>query len=723
MNIPIKILLPMCDAKYDVFVSLITNLIGRVKLDEHPEDNALKVGLKGEKFAVELADLTDAWFESSSIVQRIRRNNLLGYWSIAHFPVVGKKFFGLKWEPPQREELEIVGSEEKMCAEEIDDFVSKKLKLRLIELSVSQSTLQKLRLFVVDIPADAGKRNQSSIPPGMMSYEIDDHRAGDFWQLIKLGLPKMSGPQRQSKREIESSVSPSMDPIHASLREIREEIGQLSDFVRSALTTRNYESVSSQDSLHVIVLSQKEEITQLKESARSLLASKENLSADVLALKEQNKRQSELISALQVGVESTSKLKIQAEHDLATNVTAVEAAKDTIDYHIAENRKLVDESYILKQEVDSMKQKIAKLESKNRNDLAQAESEKQDMVKENGNLKEMLVQLESGSSRMTCEVNDLRSSTVALNAENQRLRNEFNENQIAIEGAKLEIAFHIEENRKLLEERQFFIAEIDLTKQKVAKLETKNQDEVALLKSENIDLNHRNRKLMEDLEKLRVEADSTVAELKRTFDEVHLSPIANTRKSDMETQTDIIEVEAVPAEVDGGGPNSTERNVDEMSKGTQKSCIADEENGTGTDLFWDNTVSKFEEASIESNVSGAASVGTKNPAQIKKDPFNSQSEFSTDDEVVTTLRPILQKLKFGWMTFQPKKNAKFVPGFVHPPDADGIPRAQKVTASGLVGDTKNTFFEFSENIPADRVDKAGVSSLKKLNARFNFSLV
>lgn len=98
-------------------------------------------------------------------------------------------------------------------------------------------------------------------------------------------------------------------------------------------------------------------------------------------------------------------------------------------------------------------------------------------------------------------------------------------------------------------------------------------------------------------------------------------------------------------------------------------------------------------------------------------------QLETEDVIVTECRDKLMKLKFGWATFQPTKTAKFSPVFVYPADPDGKERAQKVVASGYVADEKNEFFEFGENVPDERKNKAGKTALKRLNERFKFSLV
>lgn len=80
-------------------------------------------------------------------------------------------------------------------------------------------------------------------------------------------------------------------------------------------------------------------------------------------------------------------------------------------------------------------------------------------------------------------------------------------------------------------------------------------------------------------------------------------------------------------------------------------------------------------------------------------------------------------LRFGWMKFSQKKNAIAYPGFVHPPDKDGIPRAVTVTKPGYTTNVKNVFFDYKENIPEVEKGYLQRAALKELNANFGFSFV
>lgn len=91
-----------------------------------------------------------------------------------------------------------------------------------------------------------------------------------------------------------------------------------------------------------------------------------------------------------------------------------------------------------------------------------------------------------------------------------------------------------------------------------------------------------------------------------------------------------------------------------------------------------------------------------------------------DDPYVLECRDSLKNLQFGWMTFHPQKD-KFCPAFAHPPDLEGIRKAQKITANGCISKTKVKFFDFSECPPEEQKEKAEVAALKKFNKKFYFS--
>lgn len=84
-------------------------------------------------------------------------------------------------------------------------------------------------------------------------------------------------------------------------------------------------------------------------------------------------------------------------------------------------------------------------------------------------------------------------------------------------------------------------------------------------------------------------------------------------------------------------------------------------------------------------------------------------------------RPILLTLSFGWIKFNSTKTCTPCPGFVYPPDLDGIVRAQKITSNGYVTNTKNEFFGFQKDIPDKEKEKSQVAKLRLFNKKFGFT--
>lgn len=75
-------------------------------------------------------------------------------------------------------------------------------------------------------------------------------------------------------------------------------------------------------------------------------------------------------------------------------------------------------------------------------------------------------------------------------------------------------------------------------------------------------------------------------------------------------------------------------------------------------------------------------------------------------------------LKFGWMKFQTFKNAKFIPGFIHPPDEDGRRLAKWIVATGSLSSKKKEYFDFNENLPENQKERSQKSALRKFNEKF-----
>lgn len=182
--------MPICtEAKFDVFFNVVKSIIARSKLDVHYLDQALRSGLMADKVCIELEDMTTNWNELVSKEQQIRQFKILGYWAIENFPLLGKKMLGGSWKPPKRESFRIVENSKEIILSDadVDAFVLKKLKLRLLQLNLSKSTLGRLKQFIVDVPASISKNNEIQISPKIKSFDVHDECVTDCWKALKLG--------------------------------------------------------------------------------------------------------------------------------------------------------------------------------------------------------------------------------------------------------------------------------------------------------------------------------------------------------------------------------------------------------------------------------------------------------------------------------------------------------------------------------------------------------
>lgn len=187
------ILLPVCiESKVDIFLNILKCAVSRSKLDQHHLTRAFMSGTKGESFAVEMDDLTLSWKQLKSEDQRIRQSKILGFWAIVNFPSLQRKLFGETHQAPPRNDVSVVGNTE-IKADNIDDLVFPKMKLRVIELSVSGSTFHKLKHFV-KVPACVGVRrsNEISISRKMVSFDVDANFVESCWDALRCGEFSMS---------------------------------------------------------------------------------------------------------------------------------------------------------------------------------------------------------------------------------------------------------------------------------------------------------------------------------------------------------------------------------------------------------------------------------------------------------------------------------------------------------------------------------------------------
>lgn len=184
MTQPIYILLPVClEQNDDVFLDILKCTIARSKLNQGALD--LKLGMGSEKFSVSPEDLSLNWENHQTDVQKLRQSKLLGFWMVGNFPKLAGKIFWGSFDPPKRSDVVIVGNEQ-YSGDRIDSAIFEKMKLRIMELHLSWSTLEKLKHFV-QVPSTVGMINEKIISKKMKSFDIEDQYIDDCWNALKFG--------------------------------------------------------------------------------------------------------------------------------------------------------------------------------------------------------------------------------------------------------------------------------------------------------------------------------------------------------------------------------------------------------------------------------------------------------------------------------------------------------------------------------------------------------
>lgn len=183
---PIYILLPICiESKTDLFFNVLRNTVSRNRVNSNFLENAFISGMTGEMIEVNLNDLSMDWTTLKSELQQIQQSKLLGCWATRHFPSIGRKLIGTAWQPPKRCNVTVIGSSE-ITEAEINAIISKKMKLRILELNVSQSTSAKLKHFV-RAPATIGKVNVTITSPKIRAFDIQNQYLEDCWKALEDG--------------------------------------------------------------------------------------------------------------------------------------------------------------------------------------------------------------------------------------------------------------------------------------------------------------------------------------------------------------------------------------------------------------------------------------------------------------------------------------------------------------------------------------------------------
>ncbi len=181
-----NVLLPFCvEAKTDVFMIILKNIVARSMLEDNCLVTAIKAGMSEEQFSIEPDDISVDWTKQNSESQQIRQWELLGSWTASNFPALGKKLFGESYRVPKRN-AETVNGNSVFESDSINEIIFSKMKIRIIELSVSESTMEKLKHFT-KVPDVIGKSKEQRISRKMKSFEVDDAFVDRCWKALKSG--------------------------------------------------------------------------------------------------------------------------------------------------------------------------------------------------------------------------------------------------------------------------------------------------------------------------------------------------------------------------------------------------------------------------------------------------------------------------------------------------------------------------------------------------------
>lgn len=181
---PVYLLLPMfTELKQDVFLNLLKKIVARTKFGDGIE-SAFTSGMTAKTLFIESEDLS-AKRNDETMSQQIRLSKLMGFWAVNNFPSLARKLLGECWNPPGDRTVNI-GNQKTINDQEVDDIVFQNLKLRVIELSVSSSTLCKIKHFVT-VHASICENNPVEISKKMRMFAIQDSHIDGCWQALKAG--------------------------------------------------------------------------------------------------------------------------------------------------------------------------------------------------------------------------------------------------------------------------------------------------------------------------------------------------------------------------------------------------------------------------------------------------------------------------------------------------------------------------------------------------------
>lgn len=182
----VHILLPVfSEIADDVFLEILKKLISRTKIDGHL-CSAFISGLSAETLFFELEDLSISEKENTSKSREIRIAKMLGFWAANNFPSLSKKLMGEKWRPVDGRTV-AAENDKMLTTDEFDARIIKKMKLRVIQLQVSDSTRERILKHFVTVPFNICESNTEKISKKMDQVNIKEPLMEKCWQALKSG--------------------------------------------------------------------------------------------------------------------------------------------------------------------------------------------------------------------------------------------------------------------------------------------------------------------------------------------------------------------------------------------------------------------------------------------------------------------------------------------------------------------------------------------------------
>lgn len=106
---PILVLLPTCnETDTDVFLEILKSVILHTRLHDNFHIHSIISAMAGERFQVDMDDLSVDWNKLNSHSRQIRQSKLIGFWAARHYPSIGKKLIGAAWQPPEECNVQVI---------------------------------------------------------------------------------------------------------------------------------------------------------------------------------------------------------------------------------------------------------------------------------------------------------------------------------------------------------------------------------------------------------------------------------------------------------------------------------------------------------------------------------------------------------------------------------------------------------------------------------------